>query len=107
MPNFFTLEGVSMSSMNSKILALGTVLFSTSAAADLAGYTFADSLVDPTTEVKSSEYPVVGKSDINVNNQFQNSCLAMGALSALVATGLGAAYLDGLKVPKQGSDSEA
>jgi hypothetical protein len=96
-----------MRSMNSKILALGTLLFSANAAADLAGHTFADSLIDPTTEVKSSEYPIVGKSDINVSDQFRNSCLAMGALSALVATGLGAAYLDGLKVPKQGSDSEA
>ena len=96
-----------MGFMNSKTLALGAALFSANAAADLAGYTFADSLIDPTTEVKAREYPVIGSADVNLNDQFTNSCLAMGALSALVATGLGAACLDGLKVPKQGGDSEA
>lgn len=92
-----------MSLTNSKALALGAALFSANAAADLAGYAFADSVVDPTTVIKANEYPVIGDSDVNVNKQFKDSCLAVGALSALLATGLGAACFDGLKMPKRES----
>jgi hypothetical protein len=38
---------------------------------------------------------------VNVNDQFQNSCIAMGALSALVATGFGTAFFDGLKLRRE------
>lgn len=90
-----------MSLMNSKSLALGSALFFANAAADLAGYVFADSIVDPTSEVKADEYPVIGESDVNINKQFKNSCVTVGALSALLATGLGAACFDGLTTPKR------
>ena len=86
---------------NSKVLALGAALFSANAAADLAGYSFADSIVDPTSVVKASEFPAIGSADVNLNEQFRQSCLAVGALSAVVAAGLGVACFDELRMPKR------